>query len=154
MAITRRAPLRSSARVSPPGPGPTSITVASLSSPAARAILAVRLRSSRKFWPSAFFACRPCRSITSRRGGNPSMVTRPPLNRASCSRGVAAAVGKPAREPQRSDQAVRARNALAGYVEGRAVVRGGADEGQAERDVDGLVEGQHLGRDQRLVVIH
>ena len=48
-AMTRLAPSASSARVSPPGPGPISITVASSSGPAARAIRAVRLRSSRKF---------------------------------------------------------------------------------------------------------
>ncbi len=48
-AMTRLAPSASSARVSPPGPGPTSMTVASSSGPAARAIRAVRLRSSRKF---------------------------------------------------------------------------------------------------------
>ena len=38
-----------SARVNPPGPGPISMTVAPSSGPAARAIRAVRLRSSRKF---------------------------------------------------------------------------------------------------------
>ena len=30
----------------------------------------------------------------------------------------------------------------------------GADEGQAERDVDAFVEGDGLDRDQRLIVIH
>ncbi len=34
------------------------------------------------------------------------------------------------------------------------MVRRGADEGQAERRIDPLVEGERLGRDQRLVVIH
>ena len=36
----------------------------------------------------------------------------------------------------------------------RAVVGRGADEGQAERDVDAFVEVERLDRDQRLVVIH
>jgi len=43
---------------------------------------------------------------------------------------------------------------LAGNVEGRSVVRAGADDGQAQRDVDRGVEGQKLYRDQRLVVVH
>ena len=73
MAITRLAPCASSARVRPPGPGPTSTTVAPSSGPAARAMRAVRLRSSRKFWPSDFLAERPCRRITSRSGGRSSI---------------------------------------------------------------------------------
>src|SRR5690242_15974370 len=141
MAITRRAPLNSSARVSPPGPGPTSITVASPRSPAARAILPVRLRSSRKFCPSAFLACRPCRSITARKGGNPSIVVRP-FNGSSRGRGLTAAVGQPACQPERGDQAVGAGDAPAGDIEGGAVIGRGADEGQAQRHVDRLVEGQ------------
>ena len=56
IAMTRRAPSASSARVRPPGPGPISTTVTSSSGPAARAMRAVRLRSSRKFWPSDFLA--------------------------------------------------------------------------------------------------
>ena len=51
IATTWRAPSASSARVSPPGPGPISMTLASSSGPAARAMRPVRLRSSRKFWP-------------------------------------------------------------------------------------------------------
>jgi len=71
-AMTLRAPCVRSARVSPPGPGPTSTTVMPSSGPAARAIRPVRLRSSRKFWPSDFFADNPWRRITSRSGGRPS----------------------------------------------------------------------------------
>ena len=41
----------------------------------------------------------------------------------------------------------------AGDVECGAVVRRGADERQAQRDVDRVVERQRLGRDQRLIVI-
>ena len=44
-------------------------------------------------------------------------------------------------EPQRRDQARRIGLAGAGDVEGRAVIRRGADERQAERDVDGVLEG-------------
>ena len=51
-----RAPCASSARVRPPGPGPDlDDRVVRRAAPAARAILPVRLRSSRKFWPSDFF---------------------------------------------------------------------------------------------------
>ena len=57
-------------------------------------------------------------------------------------------------EPQRGDEAVGPRLAGAGDVEGGAVIGRGADEGQAERDVDALVESQRLQRDQRLIVIH
>ncbi len=42
----------------------------------------------------------------------------------------------------------------AGDVEGGAVVGRGAHERQAERDVDRMIEGERLDRDQRLVVIH
>ena len=53
MAITFRAPAASSARVSPPGPGPTSIDRDAGQRPGGARDPAVRLRSSRKFWPSA-----------------------------------------------------------------------------------------------------
>ena len=55
---------------------------------------------------------------------------------------------------RRGDQAVGPRDAMAGDVERRAVIGRGAHEGQAERDVDRLVEGDRLDRDQRLIVIH
>ena len=57
-------------------------------------------------------------------------------------------------EPQRRDQARRVGLAGAGNVEGRAVIRRGADERQSQRDVDGILERDRLDRDQRLVVIH
>src|SRR6202041_1683415 len=76
------APLFSSARVSPPGPGPISITFLPVRSPAARAIRAVRLASSRKCWPREWRASRPCAAITSRNGGKSSRSdTRPPCPR-------------------------------------------------------------------------
>ena len=62
--------------------------------------------------------------------------------------------GEPRRKLQRGDQARRIGLAGAGDVEGGAVIGRGAHERQAERDVDGVVEGQRLDRDQRLVVIH
>ena len=71
---TRAAPSANSARVRPPGPGPTSYTVASASGSAARAMRSVRLRSNRKFCPSDFFAARPWRRMTSRSGGRPSLA--------------------------------------------------------------------------------
>ena len=45
--------------------------------PAARAILRVRLRSSRKFWPSDFFAARPCARSPRASGGKISLRHRP-----------------------------------------------------------------------------
>ena len=140
------APSASSARVSPPGPGPISTTVAPSSGPAARAMRAVRLRSSRKFWPSDLRADRPWRRMTSRSGGRSSIALmqsacrlRPPCARRAASAAI------------RLDGLARAG---AGDVEGGAVIRRGADERQAERDVDGVVERQRLDRDQRLIVIH
>ena len=53
-AMTLAAPSASSARVSPPGPGPISMIATPASGPAARAMRPVRLRSNRKFWPSDF----------------------------------------------------------------------------------------------------
>ena len=141
--MTRRAPSASSARVSPPGPGPISITVASSSGPAARAIRAVRLRSSRKFWPSDLRAdrCVLANDVAQRR----QVVDRAHAgSRRRHARG----------EPQRRDQARRIGLAGAGDVECRAVIGRGADERQSQRDVDGVLEGDRLDRDQRLVVIH
>ena len=65
IAITFLAPSSNSARVRPPGPGPTSTTTTPPSGPAARAILRVRLRSNRKFWPSALRASSRCAATTS-----------------------------------------------------------------------------------------
>ena len=80
--------------------------------------------------------------MTSRSGGRSSIalmqVWPPP-----CARRAAA--------PR---QARRIGLAGAGDVEGRAVIRRGADERQSQRDVDGVLEGDRLDRDQRLVVIH
>ena len=55
---------------------------------------------------------------------------------------------------QRGDQACRIGASGAGDVEGGAVIGRGAHERQPERDIDRVVEGQRLDRDQRLVVIH
>src|SRR6056297_29016 len=143
IAMTRFAPAASSARVSPPGPGPTSITVSS--APAERAMRLVRLRSKRKFCPSAFFGARSKRWTTSRRGGRSSIA-------AMALSGLAG--GEARAEAQGRDQAVGPRHALAGNIEGRAMIRRDAQEGKAERDVHRLVEGDGLDRDQCLVVIH
>ena len=58
------------------------------------------------------------------------------------------------REAERRGEARRVGLAGAGEVERGTMVGRGADEGEAERDVDRLGEGEGLGRDQRLVVIH
>src|SRR5450631_609109 len=141
-AMTRRAPDARSARVRPPGPGPISTMTASSSGAAARAIFAVRLRSSRKFWPSDLRAERPCSRITSRSGGRSSIALIPLFYRHT--RG----------EPQGRNQACRVGAAGARDVEGRAVIWRGANERQTQRDVHGLVERQRLDRDEGLVVIH
>ena len=64
------------------------------------------------------------------------------------------AFGEPRRQSQRRNQACRVGGAGAGDVECGAVIRRGAHEGQAERDIDGVIEGERLDRDQRLIVIH
>ena len=94
---------------------------------------AVRLRSNRKFWPSDFFGREPMpRDDLAQR--------RQAVDRAHRRLRPACAASR-AGKPQRRDQAVRARDARAGDVEGGAVVGRGAHEGQAERDVDAVVEG-------------
>ena len=67
---------------------------------------------------------------------------------------AALAARHPRGEPQGRDQARRIGAAGAGDIEGGAVIGRGADERQAERDVDAIVEGERLDRDQRLIVIH
>ena len=52
------------------------------------------------------------------------------------------------------DHAARIGDTLTGNVEGGAVVGGGADDGQAEGDVDPPPTGVHFQRDETLVVIH
>jgi len=61
---------------------------------------------------------------------------------------------KRCRKLQSSDQTCGIGTAGPGDVEGGAVIGGRAHEWQAQRDVDGVVEGERLNRDQRLVVIH
>ena len=63
------APARNSARVRPPGPGPTSNTGCPTSEPGTAAMRFNNCSSNRKFWPSALFAESPWRAITSRKGG-------------------------------------------------------------------------------------
>ena len=150
-AMTRRAPAASSARVSPPGPGPISTTSTPSSGPAARAMRAVRLRSSRKFWPSDFLAREtvPADDLAQRRqvvdGAHARRASGAAYRRAAESRAASrsAAIRLP-----------RIGAAGAGDVEGGAVIGRGAHERQAERDVDRVIERQRLDRDQRLVVIH
>ena len=76
--------------------------------------------------------------MTSRSGGSSSSAScwlkRP---RSPCRASIAASA-------KRRDQAVGARLARAGERQGGAVVGRGADEGQPERDVHALVEGERL----------
>ena len=141
--MTRLAPSASSARVRPPGPGPISMTVAPSSGPAARAIRAVRLRSSRKVLAEGF-ACRQGMLADDVAQGRQIVD---PAHVGFCRR-------HPRGEPQGCGETRRVGLAGAGNVEGGAVVRRGADERQSQRDVDGVLERNRLDRDQRLVVIH
>src|ERR1051326_5707053 len=137
-ATTRSAPSSNSARVRPPGPGPTSYVVAFASGPAARAIRRVRFKSGRKFWPSNFRAAAPCVAMTSPSGGS----------------GSAAAIGQLRGESDGRKHAARIGLALSGNVQRGAVVGRGADDRQPQRNVHAFPESQCLHRDQRLVVIH
>src|SRR6185437_822416 len=110
-----------SARVKPPGPGPISMIEAVSSGAAARAMRRVRLRSSRKFCPSACRAPRPKRFMTSRSGG-----------RSGVGGDADTALGERARELDRGDEACRIGDALAGDVAGRAMIGRGADEGEPQ----------------------
>ena len=116
----------------------------------------VRLRSSRKFWPSDFFADEivPPDHVAQRRQAVGLRWCAHAQRRGGLSLFAGVGRGKPRRELQRGDQARRIGLAGAGDVEGRAVVGRGAHERQAERDVDAVIEGERLDRDQRLVVIH
>ena len=94
------APSASSARVSPPGPGPISITVAWSSRPAARAMRRVRFRSRMKFWPRLLRAAMPCRAMTSRSGGNPLGSAIATRRRRSARRRAAPPSRRPASTPR------------------------------------------------------
>ena len=106
---------------------------------------AVRLRSSRKFWPSCFLALSPCRAMTSRSGGRLSIWLKAHRARRQPGRQSASAA---------SMLGACERLAGAGQIERRAVIGRGAHDRQAEGDVDALVERDGLDRDQRLIVIH
>ncbi len=165
-AMTRRAPSASSARVEPARPGTDldhgdAVERAGGACDAAgeveveQEVLAERLLRALRSW----------RRITSRSGGEAvggavlarharSMTGAAPAAIAgSGAQWSAAALAAPQASTRRPDSTGSAR-AAAGDVEGGAMVGRGAHEGQAERDVDAMVEGQGLDRDQRLVVIH
>ncbi len=100
-------------------------------------------RSRMKFWPRALLALSPCRAMTSRRGsGVPAQAdvgadtARIPLPSGS-------------RPPSAGICAI-----LPGNIESRAMIGCGADDRQAERNVDRVLEVKRLDRDQRLVVVH
>ena len=109
---------------------------------------AVRLRSSRKFWPRLLARGDAVAGddLAQRRQRGRG---RTPVRR---QRARLAAISAASRSA-----AIRlsgARDALAGDVERGAVVGRGAHERQAQRDVDAAIEIDRLDRDQRLVVIH
>ena len=110
----------------------------------------VRLRSSRKFCPRDFFADNSWRRMTSRSGGK---LVGDAHCAATCEGGLLA-VGKTRRKPDGGDKARRIGAAGAGDIERRAVIRRRAHERQAKRDIDGVVEGERLDRDQGLIVVH
>ena len=126
-AMICAAPSFSRARVRPPGPGPISTIVTIANGPAARAILAIKLRSKRKFSAERFF-CRKTVSwlTTSRNGGSGSLTASldalPEARRRLRLR-------KPRRELQRRDEARRIGYAVFGDIEGGAVIGRGAHEG-------------------------
>ena len=140
------APRRQAAPGSgPPGPGPTSITVTPARSPAARAMRAVRLRSRRKFWPSALTARRPWRAMTSRSGG--SVVDLRSSRALRCASSSAAS---------RSAAARLDGSALPLPAMSSAVPWSGDVRTKARPSVTLTVSAndERLRRDQRLVVIH
>src|SRR5581483_8060855 len=94
---------------------------------AVRAMRRVRLISKRKFWPSDLRAPSSKRRMTSRSGGS------------SGGDSVGTALDKFAGKRERGDKARRIGDALAGDVERRAVIGGGANERQAERDIDAAI---------------
>src|SRR6202034_163842 len=105
-----------------------------------------------KFWPSARFAAMPCRPMTSRSGGSAGSPVATD-SAGGDGRGRAPRAHRRG-EPERGDEARLAGDALAGDVGGGAVIGRGADEGQAQRDIDAALEIDGLERDERLVVIH
>ncbi len=112
-----------SARVSPPGPGPTSTTVTPSSGPAGPGDAAREVEVEQKVLAEATSGPSDRAAlIISRTGGRSSMA--PSARRPNV------------REPEARDKARRVRATLSSEVESRAVVGRSADEGQAESDVD------------------
>ena len=52
------------------------------------------------------------------------------------------------------EQTVRVGNAFSCDIQGGAVVDGGADDRESERDVDGIVKSQSFQRDMTLIMVH
>ena len=144
MAVTCFAPASSSARVSPPGPGPISTMLTVLErrrrarDPRGEVGVEQEMLAER-FYRRQFVAAN-------------HLAERRQTWRQAAARWRACAIS-PA-SLQRGDQAGGIGLAGAGDVERGAVIGRGADEGQAEGDVDAAVEIDGLERDQRLVVIH
>ena len=107
------------------------------------AIRASNWRSRMKFWPSALLALRPWRAMT---------VAQRLGRRAQAALGAQRAHCR--RHADRRGHRPRIGAVLPGDVERGAMIGRGADDRQAERDVDRFLEMERLDRDQRLVVVH
>ena len=117
-AITRSAPSASSARVSPPGPGPISSTVTPASAPAARRDAGCEIEIEQKVLSERFFGDETvaANDVAQRRQAVAGLRSR-----CRKRRGLSAKA-KPRRQPQRGDQARRIGFACAGDVEGGAMI--------------------------------
>lgn len=66
----------------------------------------------------------------------------------------AASRGEIDRQLNRLDHGTGVGGVFSRYVEGSPVIGAGADEGQADGDVDGLIAREQFHRNQALIVIH
>ncbi len=128
----RARPRASSARVSPPGPGPTSITVDAVERPGGARDAAGEIEIEQEILAERFLGGQavPADHLAQRR----QVVD---LRHATCA-GASAGAGRPPAAPPASARRSGStdRPAGAGDVEGGAVIGRGAHERQAERDVD------------------
>ena len=167
IAITRFAPSASSARVRPPGPGPTSMTVAPSSGPAARAMRPVKVQIEKEVLAERLLGGQsvPADHIAQRRQLVAALMTsslsrsRPKTGTACRGHGFGGErplLALSARKPASSAATRLDGSALPVPAMSKAVPWSGdvRTKGKPERDVDGMIEGQRLDRDQRLVVIH
>ena len=137
----RRRARRASAR---PGPARPRRPSGLRAGPGIAAIRASNCRSRMKFCPSALLAWSPCRAMTSRSGST--------LRRSRHFQAVTPRIRRPCGSPRPLRRG--SARSCAGDVERGAMVGRGADDRQAQRDVDAFLEMERLQRDQRLVMVH